>query len=224
MNEKSVRLGQGNRRNRLKQMRTGETAPEQMEQHETSNLRARVQKHRAEGKSYRDIAKLEKISIGQISRILNQPAEGEPTLQTGRSTVDVNGDVASRVFEMLEKGTPPTDVVIKLKLHPDKANQLFQKWRELRLEELNPLGYLMLTREEIKEILAIPYQLSATGMQFVLSQNIFENPTSLLRRYDNPNDYDDLARLLYILERVVQRNEKLREPYALKKVGRGKTS
>lgn len=189
----------------MKSLETDEMIAKQTRQPEKCDLKARVKKLRAEGRTYREIAKQERISIAQISRILNEPIEGEAGPKPQTSSVNLDGEEASRVFQMIERGTPLTKIVIETKMHPDKVKQLFQKSVELKLEQLKPLGYLMLTKEEMKEIMHIANNLSTTGILFVLEENIFEDPKSLLRKYDNPNDYSDIAHLFSITERIIRR-------------------
>lgn len=56
-------------------MGTDEKFAKQTEQRETGDLKVRVKKLRAKRKTYRDIARQERIFIAQISRILKQPDE-----------------------------------------------------------------------------------------------------------------------------------------------------
>jgi transposase len=129
-------------------MRTDEMAPEQTEQHETNDLKARIQKHRAEGKTYRDIAKLERVSIASISRALKRPSEGETGLEPQTPTVAPDEEEAATVFEMLENGTSLPKIVIELKMSPDKVRQLYDKWVELKKIDVNqPIVF-----EKIREL------------------------------------------------------------------------
>lgn len=185
------------------------TVLKQGEERKTDDLKRRIKKLRADGKTYRDIAKQERISIAQISRILKEHGEDIPRESEARK-IDGDAEEAARVFEMLEKGIPVTKIVINQKIAPDKANQLFQKWRELKLEELMPLGYLLLTKQEVREMMASSTNLSQTGENFLLHRNIFENPMRLLSTYPNRHpmgDYEYVAQILGIMQRVLERSK-----------------
>jgi len=130
-----------------KQTGTNGTDLEQSKQRETNNLKARVEKLRADGKTYRDIAKQERISIAQISRILNQPEKGEADLKPQTSETDF-GEQASRVFELLEKGNPLPKIVIRLKMSPNKVEELNEMWMRLKETDVNQ----PIVMEKIREL------------------------------------------------------------------------
>jgi hypothetical protein len=129
-------------------MRRDETAPEQTEQHEASDLKARIQKHRAEGKTYREIAEMERVSIAQISRILKKPAVTESSVKPESTGPETDGEDASRMFEQFEKGISLPKVVIQLRTSPDKVRQLYDKWIGLKKIDVNQPILL----EKIKEL------------------------------------------------------------------------
>jgi hypothetical protein len=97
---------------------------------ETDDMRDRILRLRAEGKNYRQIAQILRISIATISRTLNQPSTSET--EHGDSTLESNGEMASAVFEFFEKGKQPSQVVIDLKIDPDRVKALHEKWHELK--------------------------------------------------------------------------------------------
>ena len=91
-------------------------------------LEDRILKLRSKGKTYREIAKIERVSPAQISRILKK-------CQTAETLEDYSayeGDNASAVFELFERGVSPAQVVIELRTDPDKVKVLHEKWRDLK--------------------------------------------------------------------------------------------
>lgn len=123
------------------------TGAKQMEQQGTEDLKARIKKLLAEKKTYREIAQLEHISIAQISRIQKQLKEEEAGLKSQISK-DYLDEEASNVFELLEEGLPLPEVVIALKMNPDKVKQLYDKWTELKEIDINQPTVL----KQIKEL------------------------------------------------------------------------
>lgn len=53
------------------------------------------------------------------------------TKKTVYGTQYTEGEIASRVFRLLGQGKEIADIVIKEKIHPDKALELYNKWLEL---------------------------------------------------------------------------------------------
>lgn len=100
-------------------METDETCLKQTNQ---SNLDTEIRKLRAEGKTYRQIAEILHVSIAKISRTLNKPGQKEETAPTQQ------GEMASKVFQLLEKGRTLSKIVIELKLEPEVVKDLYDKW------------------------------------------------------------------------------------------------
>jgi len=94
----------------------------------TDELEERILKLRSEGKTYREIAKIERVSPAQISRILKK----RQTAETAEDYSVYEGDEASAVFELFEKGVSPAQVVVDLRTDPDKVKVLYEKWRDLK--------------------------------------------------------------------------------------------
>lgn len=109
-------------------MEQNETCSKQTEQ---LSLENRIRNLRAEGKTYREIAEIAHVSIAQISRILNEPKEKEETASTQE------GELASRVFQLLEKGRTLSQIVIRLKLEPEVVKDLYGKWVGLNQTDVN---------------------------------------------------------------------------------------
>jgi len=86
---------------------------------------------RAEGKTYREIAKILHISIANISRTLKGPKQKDETTSTPQ------GEIASQVFHLLEKGRTLSQIVIRLKLEPEIVRDLYSKWVELNNIDVN---------------------------------------------------------------------------------------
>lgn len=118
-------------------MVTDEKASKQAEQPETGDLKARIEKLRAEGKTYRQIAEMERVSIAQISRILKKPAVMEPSIKPESPTPETDGEQASRLFDKFEKGVSLPQVVIGLKMPPDIVRQFYDQWVELKEIDVN---------------------------------------------------------------------------------------
>lgn len=129
-------------------MVTDEKASKQAEQPETGDLKARIEKLRAEGKTYRQIAEMEHVSIAQISRILKKPAVIEPSIKPESPSSEMDGEEVSRIFEQFEKGKSLTRIVIEFKINPDRVRQLYEKWIELKKIDVNQPIVL----EKIKEL------------------------------------------------------------------------
>ena len=84
-----------NRRNRCWQLETNEPCLEQANQ---LSLETKIRNLRAEGKTYGEIAEILHVSIAEISRTLNGPG------QKGERTTSQQGELASKIFQFLEKG------------------------------------------------------------------------------------------------------------------------
>jgi len=132
----------------MKQFGTDEKVVKQTEQRETGDLKVRVKKLRAEGKTYRDIARQERISIAQISRILKQPTESEAGVKPQTSSVDLDREEASTVFEQFERGKSLPRIVIDHKISPDKLRQRYDEYVDLMKIDLNQ----PIVPEKIKEL------------------------------------------------------------------------
>lgn len=118
-------------------MGTDEKVAKRMEHCETDDLKVRIEKLRAKGKTYREIAKQERVSIAQISRILKQPTVGEAGVKPQTSSVDSDGEEAAAVFELLEKGKSLPKIVIDRKMSPHEARQLHEEWVGLKEIDVN---------------------------------------------------------------------------------------
>jgi transposase len=112
----------------VKQLETDETGLEQTEQLSKEN---RIRKERDEGKTYREIAKKEHVSISQICRVLNGPKQKEEWAPSPQ------GDKASKVFSLLEKGRTLPQIVIELKLEPEIVKKFYDMWVELKQIDVN---------------------------------------------------------------------------------------
>ena len=85
------------------------------------------------GKTYREIAKRaftvdgkkRRFSISQISKWMKERE------RKGRSDFDDDRSIASRAFELFEKGITPVRVVIELEQSPELIQELYHKWVEM---------------------------------------------------------------------------------------------
>lgn len=109
-----------------------------MEQDETCSkqakqltLETKIRNLRAEGKTYREIAHTLLVSISTISRILNAPQPNEERASTPQ------GELASQVFQLLEKGKTLAQIVIKLRFDPEVVKDLYGKWVGLNQTDVN---------------------------------------------------------------------------------------
>jgi hypothetical protein len=127
---------------------TDEKLAKHTEQGKTADLRTRIENLRAEGKTYRQIAEMERVSIAQISRLLKKPAVTESSVKPESTGPETDGEDASRIFEEFEKGVSLPKVVIQLRTSPDKVRQLYDKWIGLKKIDVNQPTVL----EKIKEL------------------------------------------------------------------------
>lgn len=83
----------------------------------------------------------------------NSPSEKKELLLDTKG-VD-NGEICAKVFELLAEGIPPGEIVIRLKISPEKVKDLTLKWDELRALQFNEKTVLeRLSRiEEVIKIL-----------------------------------------------------------------------
>jgi len=95
------------------------------------DLETKIRNLRAEQKTYRQIAQILQVSIAEISRILHQPKHN------GERTPTQQGEIASQVFKLLEKGRTLSQIVIKLRLPPEVVKNLYNKWVELNQIDVN---------------------------------------------------------------------------------------
>jgi transposase len=102
------------------------------EQKKRDDLKSRIRRLRAEGKAYREIAKSELVSIAQISRILNEPKRKEEEVPSNQP-----GEIAAKVFSLLEDGRTLPEVVIQLRFEPKIVEDLYNKWIRLRGTDVN---------------------------------------------------------------------------------------
>lgn len=130
-------------------MGTDETDLEQEKQVEQ---KSRIRKLRAEGKTYREIAGIEHVSISTISRTLNDPN------QQPNEMVSQEGDIAAKVFQLLERGHTLPQVVIKLRLRPEAVEDLHNKWVKLKQIDFNQPNLEKLD-EKLKSHISAQYEL-----------------------------------------------------------------
>jgi transcriptional regulator with XRE-family HTH domain len=100
----------------------------ELNERERDGLEERVVRLWSEGLTYREIAKQERISISQISRILNKSST--PKAASEESVPE--GEEAAEAFELFEKGVSLPKVVIDLKANPDMVKALYEKWLDLK--------------------------------------------------------------------------------------------
>lgn len=128
-----------------------------MEKHETDDLETKIKKLRAEGKSYREIAKEANASISTIHRILKPPAistTDEDRLKADSAELD--GELASRLFKLFRSSKSLIDVVIEEKLPPETVVKYYQRWGELNYSlvdsRLSPLWHLFHLYESLDRL------------------------------------------------------------------------
>jgi hypothetical protein len=112
----------------VKQLETGETCLEQTEQ---PSLETEVRNLKDQGKTIRESAKILHVHPSKVWRALHGPKpkeEGAPTPQ---------GEIASRVFSLLEKGKTLPQIVITLRLEPEVVKALYDKWIEMKGNDVN---------------------------------------------------------------------------------------
>lgn len=109
-------------------METEETCLEQTDQ---LSLETKIRNLRSEGKTYREIAEILRVSIAKISRALNVPKQDEKMAPTQQ------GEPASRLFQLLEKGRTLSQIVIKLRLEPEAVKELYSEWVSLNQVDVN---------------------------------------------------------------------------------------
>jgi len=100
-------------------MRIGETSLEQAKQ---LDMKTRIRRLRAEGKTYREIASIEHVSISQISRVLNK--SNEKMSITARSQLEESFE--KQVFRLLNQDLPPNVVIAKL----GRTSRVMELWEE----------------------------------------------------------------------------------------------
>ncbi len=89
-----------------------------------------------QGKTTREIAKIERMSIRDISSILK---EEEARLQRHKAQQQQE-EICSQAYELFSKGKKPVDVAIALNLREPEATKLYREyWRLKRLYILNSI-------------------------------------------------------------------------------------
>jgi len=81
-----------------------------------------------EGRTYREVAKTEHLSISQIHRIAHR-SDAQDTTEDRYVT---EGNDAPMLFQFFEKNTPLTQVVIQSKVDPDTVKRCYEKWLSLK--------------------------------------------------------------------------------------------
>jgi hypothetical protein len=84
-----------------------------------------------EGKNIREIAKIERISIRDISNILKEEEARKQNLEDD-SQKQLEGRLSAKVYSLFEKGKTPVDVAIKLELGEPQVTKFYREYLRLK--------------------------------------------------------------------------------------------
>jgi len=111
------------------------------------NIIKKMKELRQQGKSIREICKECNIKssstvhgyvkditpiVGAKTTIQTIPSIPSSLPSTPYTTPQVSGDIAANSFQMFENGESPIEVVSKLKITPEQAEHLFDKYMDLK--------------------------------------------------------------------------------------------
>lgn len=104
--------------------------------------------------------------LGMVEKAVKARTEKEEVVEVEELP---NGQIAARTFELFEEGVPLPQVVIELKIRPEMAGELHEKWIELKAIDINQpavLRDLGKLEEKMEGLEKVVFSAVLAGYQF----------------------------------------------------------
>jgi hypothetical protein len=134
-----------------------------------------------EGASLRDLESKYGVSKSKLCRLFQRMEEAKATIVASSQADKMsacNGELTSKVFRLLDDGTPLSRIVIDLKVTPDIVQCIHQKWIGLKLEQARSLGYYAFTSDTLSSLIIAAKELGRALLQAEIVRAL-TSPSSL---------------------------------------------